>query len=431
MSDQRRESAAPVEPYFDRTPAAGIGGTGRTLFRSHAAAVWRRSAGPAGLRRLAADAASAHRELCRQASRRHALRQRARPRHCRAAFPLAAGGAAGRARVPRRARRPGRTRRRPAPWRHRRQHGRCRPPRDRPLARRRFQRAGCRRRGCAARLWRHRPGPAGEPGLRSATGLPQATATRARLAARRCRRDAALPARRNCPRARWLLRPLGRRLRHPDRLARAHPVRTLQRIRRRRSCDPELVDDEGDHLHRDRPPDSGRLARLGIRPGAGAAVARSARDPPGDHARSPAAHALGARVSRGARRRPRNARLREQRGVSGRRRRVRSGTTLDRRHRARRGIPVHQQRPQRARRYHPRPDRTARAAVLRDLVRSAGRSPRHGELPAFRRHRGQSDRVGGRLRDLARLREARCAILAERHVGRRAAPAAGLGRIMR
>jgi hypothetical protein len=71
------------------------------------------------------------------------------------------------------------------------------------------------------------------------------------------------------------------------------------------------------------------------------------------------------------------------RGVSGRRRRVRSGTTLDRRHRARRGIPVHQQRPQRARRDHPRPGRTARAAVLRDLVRSVGRSPRHGELPAF------------------------------------------------
>src|SRR5438445_319772 len=57
----------------------------RRGFRSHAAAVWRRSAGPAGLRRLAADAASAHRELCRQASRRHALRQRARPRHCRSA----------------------------------------------------------------------------------------------------------------------------------------------------------------------------------------------------------------------------------------------------------------------------------------------------------------------------------------------------------
>src|SRR6266446_5324775 len=114
----------------DERPAAGIGGTGRTLFRSHAAAVWRRSAGPAGLRRLAADAASAHRELCRQASRRHALRQWARPRHCRAAFPLAAGGAARRARVPRRDRWPGRTRRRPAPRRHRRRDGRCRPPRD-------------------------------------------------------------------------------------------------------------------------------------------------------------------------------------------------------------------------------------------------------------------------------------------------------------
>jgi hypothetical protein len=59
---------------------------------------------------------------------------------------------------------------------------------------------------------------------------------------------------------------------------------------------------------------------------------------------------------------------------------------------------------------YPRPDRTARAAVLRDLVRSAGRSPQDGELPAYRRHCGQSDPVGGRLRDLARLREAWCTI---------------------
>ena len=55
------------------------------------------------------------------------------------------------------------------------------------------------------------------------------------------------PARRRCPRARRLLRPLDRRIRRPDRYSRARPVRTLQRIRRRRSCDPELVDDKGDH----------------------------------------------------------------------------------------------------------------------------------------------------------------------------------------
>jgi CubicO group peptidase (beta-lactamase class C family) len=49
---------------------------------------------------------------------------------------------------------------------------------------------------------------------------------------------------------------------------------------------------------------------------------------------------------------------------------------------------------------------TARAAVLRDLVRSAGRSPRHGELPALRRHRGPSDRVAAgfaTLRDYAKF----------------------------
>jgi hypothetical protein len=38
----------------------------------------------------------------------------------------------------------------------------------------------------------------------------------------------------------------------------------LQRVRLRRSCDPELVDDEGDHLQRDRPFDPGRLAWIGI-----------------------------------------------------------------------------------------------------------------------------------------------------------------------
>jgi hypothetical protein len=252
------------EERRDERSAVGIGGTGGTLLRSHAAAVWRRSAGPAGLRCFAADAASAHRELCRQASRRHAVRQRARPRYRRAAFPLAAGGAAGRARVPRRARRSGRTRRRPAPWRHRPRNGRCRPPRCRPLERRRLWRTGCRRRGCAARLWRHRPGPARELEIRSAAGLSQASGTRARLAAWRCGRDARGPARRYCPRARHLLRPFDRRIRDPDRHSGAYPVRTLQRIRRHRSCDPELVDDEGDHLHRGGSPDPGRLARLGL-----------------------------------------------------------------------------------------------------------------------------------------------------------------------
>jgi hypothetical protein len=39
-------------------------------------------------------------------------------------------------------------------------------------------------------------------------------------------------------------------------------VRTLQRIRRCRSCDPELVDDKGDHLHRDRLIQEGWLASV-------------------------------------------------------------------------------------------------------------------------------------------------------------------------
>ena len=44
-----------------------------------------------------------------------------------------------------------------------------------------------------------------------------------------------------------------------------------------------------------------RLARLGVRSRAGAAVARSALDPPSDHARPSAAHALGPGFSRGRR----------------------------------------------------------------------------------------------------------------------------------
>jgi hypothetical protein len=110
MSDQRRESAAPVEPYFDRTPQPFGDGPPE----------------PAGLRGFAADAASAHRELAakRLVDMRYVsgLDRATAERH----FPLAPGGAAGRARVPRRARRPGGARRRPALWRHRRRNGRMR-----------------------------------------------------------------------------------------------------------------------------------------------------------------------------------------------------------------------------------------------------------------------------------------------------------------
>ena len=80
----------------------------------------------------------------------------------------------------------------------------------------------------------------------------------------------------------------------PDRVL----ARTLQRLRRARSRDAELVDDQGHHLHADRPADPRGLARLGLRSGAGAAVARSARHPSSDHVGPPAAHALGARLSR-------------------------------------------------------------------------------------------------------------------------------------
>jgi hypothetical protein len=51
------------------------------------------------------------------------------------------------------------------------------------------------------------------------------------------------------------------------------------------------------------------------------------------------------------------------------------------------------------------------------------------KLPAFRRHRRQSDRIGSRICDAARLREARRAPPAERHLARRVAAAAGLGRL--
>ena len=44
-------------------------------------------------------------------------------------------------------------------------------------------------------------------------------------------------------------------LRHPDRHAGARAAGTLQRLRRPRSRDAELVDDQGDHLHRDRADD--------------------------------------------------------------------------------------------------------------------------------------------------------------------------------
>jgi hypothetical protein len=83
MSEQRRESAAPVEPYFDRTPQPFGDGPADPLVYD---------ASPA-------DAASAHRELRGEASCRHALCQPARPDHRRAAFSLASSRSPGRARV--------------------------------------------------------------------------------------------------------------------------------------------------------------------------------------------------------------------------------------------------------------------------------------------------------------------------------------------
>ena len=133
---------------------------------------------------------------------------------------------------------------------------------------------------------------------------------------------------------------------------------------------------------------------LGLRPGAGAAVARPARDPPPDHDRPSAAHALGARLS----------------GVGT----ATAASTIgfensavyqdagDAYEAAQRSIvatvpgavyPLHQCRAQRARLGHPRPDREARPAVSPDALRPADRSARHGELSAFGRHRRQSDRA--------------------------------------
>ena len=90
---------------------------------------------------------------------------------------------------------------------------------------------------------------------------------------------------------------------------------------------------------------------------------------------------LGFPVRRRAR--PRDDRLREQRGLSGRRRCVRRGAALDRRDRAGIGVPLHQRRHQRARRDHPRSDRKPRPAVPCDAVRTARRPARHGQLSAF------------------------------------------------
>ena len=187
--------------------------------------------------------------------------------------------------------------------RHRDRHGRCRPPGDGAVERSGLRGAGRRLGGRAARIWRHRARTACGSTIRSGSGF-----------ARRSDPGHAWPfgdavetpprsARRTRPRARCVLCRLGRRLRHPDRDSGTRPVRALQRIRRSRPRNPELVDDKGDHLHRDRAADPGGLARLGARPGAGAAVARPARDPSPDHAGSSAAHALGSRISGRARRR--------------------------------------------------------------------------------------------------------------------------------
>ena len=81
----------------------------------------------------------------------------------------------------------------------------------------------------------------------------------------------------NSPRRSMCCSPIRRDLRHPDCVARPRAGGTLQCVRQTRSRDAELVDDQGRHLHADRPAHPGRLARFGLRSRAGAALARPSR----------------------------------------------------------------------------------------------------------------------------------------------------------
>ena len=110
-------------------------------------------------------------------------------------------------------------------------------------------------------------------------------------------------------------------------------------------------------------------------------------------------------------------RVREQRGLSGRRRCVRCGTALHRRDRARFGVSLHQRRHQRARCDHPRPHRAPRPAVPHHVVRTAGRPAWHEHVSALRRLHGQLHRLRLRLRHAARLRQAWRAVSAGRRSG--------------
>src|SRR5215472_4029060 len=158
-------------------------------------------------------------------------------------------------------------------------------------------------------------------------------------------------------------------------------------------------------------------------------MARPALHPSTHYLGSSFAHAVGAWFSSAARRRTYHARFREQLGLSGRNGRVRSGAAVDRRHGARLGFSLHQRRSQRVRSCYSGSDRAPRHALSPDGLRVARRPPRHGELSAFRRHSGQPDRFWRRLRDLARLRQARSSLPAGRRVGRRAPAATGLDRL--
>ncbi len=207
-------------------------------------------------------------------------------------------------------------------------------------------------------------------------------------------------------------------LRRADRHAGARSVRALQRVRPCRPRYPELVDDQGDHLHGDRADDARGLAGFGVRSRAGSAVARSPRGASSHHHRPPAAHALRAGVSGAARRWACDARVREQRRVSGCRGCVRCGAARDRRDRAGLGVPLRQQRTERAGRDDPRPHRVARTSLSCDAVWPAGRSAGDAQLPALRGYRRQSDRVRRGVRDPARLRQAGRAVLAGWCLGR-------------
>jgi len=173
MSDQRWESAVPVEPYFDRTPQPFGEGPVEPLVYDAAPQALRQRTVNFGAKRLAD---------MRYVS---GLDRTTAERHFRWRPAVAPGGLGFRA-----APDAGRGGRRASPRRHRHRDGRCRSPGHGALERPRLRRTGRRRRARPARLWRDRPRTACEPAIRSAAGFPDATGARARLAARRCSREA-------------------------------------------------------------------------------------------------------------------------------------------------------------------------------------------------------------------------------------------------